>query len=1159
MSAPVTGLLTLEERILFSETTALGTNLHVVNRSAEELTAPVYIDVIRNARPWDDQRTALENEPAPAFDAQGWPETFTDPQGSIVTWVGLNQFGDWTIEGRGIGSIALMVGGQGDPATLSQTQIDFEPLAPEQDVEALQQITFTVTDPDGDDVLTRNVLLRMAIEWSGIQGEVEGQPGWVGDPLTDLKLYPTDTVFEHPEKYDFNPIYLQRLGEASLNVLRPLDMTRTNFSGVERWSAYDPITNPTGRTSLDHWTQGEPSGLALEETIRLANAVGADLWLNIPHRAIETLGGDPAEDFVRGLADLLVDPVLGLQDGLKVYVEYSNETWNTGFGIDNPNLPEGQVAYLNNRIDRYDDTARYPEEILQTERFDNPWERRDLMTVEHSAQVWSAMESALNQANGAADPNRAASMMVRVIGARFYDDLFAQRRLEAFEIASINPSDQFPDTLAIAPYFRAPGAGWGVDDEGIDANELLARTWEHTNRDPIDIVLSGGLPTIDPDLLALNPFTGDEGQPGAQVVFQDVYQALKQRSNANVENNKNNFGNKYVIESLRQHQRIAETLNLPLVAYEGGQEIGLPVQYTPIGTNEAVDLDLLGGEPIDPDDPDPPIDRVAIFLAAAQEANEYRDEINGHDIGGIYADFLGLLNEVEMKLFVHYSYVLTPSGEFNWGMLERLDQVNAPKFQAFVTYAAENDLANHNLGPAIRVLADGALLPATVDGEIQPYEIVTGGLNGAAPPLTLDLTRSRDLDTTGPLTFNWMRDGAPWLDDQGMPLTSAIVNTNLGGGLTAGTHRIEVIATDADGGTNTRSILITVTEVGGNATITGQTEGIINTGGQPAAGIRLDLALAADGFLGTDEQNYVSLPVAPPVNGQPAAPQLSFGPGVDGLGYLNDSFAATGWEQTSLESALADGDYYSFQIDVGTRTQLDPADPSQTIQVPLTFMPESVTLSVLSQNGFGTRDLAVAIVDNSATGQPATPEDVVATAQRVGGLTTIDLRQTLAAQPREGTFEIRFYLYGNGNGEVTPNQHVGLKPVADAPEIALTGTFALRGDFNADGVLDAQDIDALSDEIASGANALTASQRFFDLDGNNLIDFNDGFEWVTNARVFGGPIGDINLDGRVNLLDLDVLGQNWQQSNRNWSGGDLNFDGRVDLLDLDLLGANFEV
>ena len=51
--------------------------------------------------------------------------------------------------------------------------------------------------------------------------------------------------------------------------------------------------------------------------------------------------------------------------------------------------------------------------------------------------------------------------------------------------------------------------------------------------------------------------------------------------------------------------------------------------------------------------------------------------------------------------------------------------------------------------------------------------------------------------------------------------------------------------------------------------------------------------------------------------------------------------------------------------------------------------------------------------------------------------------------------------------------------------------------------------------------------------------------------------GDLNLDGKVDLLDLGILGDNWSQAGVSYFQGDANLDGKVDLLDLGLIGDNW--
>ncbi len=61
--------------------------------------------------------------------------------------------------------------------------------------------------------------------------------------------------------------------------------------------------------------------MAYEHMVLLANTVGADPWLCVPHAA--------SDDYVRRLAALVL---ASLRPDLTVYLEYSNEVWNGLFG-----------------------------------------------------------------------------------------------------------------------------------------------------------------------------------------------------------------------------------------------------------------------------------------------------------------------------------------------------------------------------------------------------------------------------------------------------------------------------------------------------------------------------------------------------------------------------------------------------------------------------------------------------------------------------------------------------------------------------------------------------------------------------------------------------------------------------------------------------------
>lgn len=53
-------------------------------------------------------------------------------------------------------------------------------------------------------------------------------------------------------------------------------------------------------------------------------------------------------------------------------------------------------------------------------------------------------------------------------------------------------------------------------------------------------------------------------------------------------------------------------------------------------------------------------------------------------------------------------------------------------------------------------------------------------------------------------------------------------------------------------------------------------------------------------------------------------------------------------------------------------------------------------------------------------------------------------------------------------------------------------------------------------------------------------------------------MGDANLDGVVNVLDLSILGVYWGMSGATWMQGDFTRDGVVDVLDLSVLAANWQ-
>jgi len=149
---------------------------------------------------------------------------------------------------------------------------------------------------------------RIVATFDGVNG---GQPGIrlsgvdLSDPIRDIHLWMPG--LEESCHY-FHPLFIERLRPFS--VLRFYPWMKV-YSSSGRWSQ---------RTTLATARQGNPEGVALEYMVELCNELHADPWFCIPHRA--------DDDYVRRFATLVRD---SLHHGAKVYVEFSNETWNTDF------------------------------------------------------------------------------------------------------------------------------------------------------------------------------------------------------------------------------------------------------------------------------------------------------------------------------------------------------------------------------------------------------------------------------------------------------------------------------------------------------------------------------------------------------------------------------------------------------------------------------------------------------------------------------------------------------------------------------------------------------------------------------------------------------------------------------------------------------------
>jgi hypothetical protein len=147
--------------------------------------------------------------------------------------------------------------------------------------------------------------------------------GATGSGFTNFKMnrpgYPLNT----PKI--FTDDFLAALSGINFSAIRFMPFTNPNgidplYPGTTPWSKRKLVTD-AGQNAIA--PLGKPDGGAWEYVIKLANTVNKDAWVNVP------ISADAG--YVRHLAQLLKD---SLKSNLNIYVESSNEVWNTAPGYE---------------------------------------------------------------------------------------------------------------------------------------------------------------------------------------------------------------------------------------------------------------------------------------------------------------------------------------------------------------------------------------------------------------------------------------------------------------------------------------------------------------------------------------------------------------------------------------------------------------------------------------------------------------------------------------------------------------------------------------------------------------------------------------------------------------------------------------------------------
>lgn len=141
----------------------------------------------------------------------------------------------------------------------------------------------------------------------------------------------------------------------------------------------------------------------------------------------------------------------------------------------------------------------------------------------------------------------------------------------------------------------------------------------------------------------------------------------------------------------------------------------------------------------------------------------------------------------------------------------------------------------------------------------------------------------------------------------------------------------------------------------------------------------------------------------------------------------------------------------------------------------------------------------------------------------------------------------------DGDGKVDTKDVLALAKqagITGGARTALQDVLVRRANINGAFGTDQWDIDALFNQRGATGDIWTA-----DLNVDGTVDDSDVSTMVEDILLT--RFGDLNLDHRVDLTDLQIMSANWQQADRGWAMADITGDRFVSEADRNLLGMNW--
>ncbi len=268
----------------------------------DDASAP-FVDVFRGSTPFEEARPWLTKGNI-IYDKNGWP---TNLNGGQVGARFINKLpagtipdGNYTVLYDGAGTLKY-----GNDVKLVSKSPGREVVSITAGKDKEIRATLLITQTD-----TRNPLRNIRILMPG--GICSNNPHKRVHSAASCRGKQFLSFEKHYSRIIFNPDYLNYMKD--FKVLRFMNMAGITRNPIKEWSKRPLMSKST-------WG-GKPTvrGAPLEIMVALANQNNSDAWFALPHAA--------NDHYMRKFAQYVRD---NLKPGLKAYIEYTNEAWNTIF------------------------------------------------------------------------------------------------------------------------------------------------------------------------------------------------------------------------------------------------------------------------------------------------------------------------------------------------------------------------------------------------------------------------------------------------------------------------------------------------------------------------------------------------------------------------------------------------------------------------------------------------------------------------------------------------------------------------------------------------------------------------------------------------------------------------------------------------------------